>query len=338
MSYKENPSSLLSSLRHQRSPIQSYNERTESDTNETYNQQNGDVTASRKMSRKTKNIIRTSEINNNDDNNNEHEFFKPIKKELSGHASTPLVNGGGGKINSRASFLNGGADSNTESERIPVIYEPSMSSSNDSLSQKHMSPSTTNLEKNNNRKNENRKKKISNSSLTSSSSDVEKKTTTTKKDFLSTNAQKKPSSYTPNIVEFDRSDMSSDSEPESTRNLSRRRLRSTLSRYSRSSIEEEQRRALQNKTPPLKEEVPANKPKRRRFGVSAEPVRVSWSTLRESLKTTEMDRTTEEVKNSNSEANNNNNADDSLNNTDTNTDTNQCENDGKFEIIYKLKV
>lgn len=83
-----------------------------------------------------------------------------------------------------------------------------------------------------------------------------------------------------NIIEFDRSDISSDSEPEGCFK-NRRRKRISLSRRGKVSNDSEQS--------PVEEVVTDEnnntlRHKQRRLGVSAEPVRVSWSRLRETFK------------------------------------------------------
>ncbi|XP_057317485.1 inositol 1,4,5-triphosphate receptor associated 2-like isoform X1 [Hydractinia symbiolongicarpus] len=83
-----------------------------------------------------------------------------------------------------------------------------------------------------------------------------------------------------NIIEFDRSDISSDSEPEGCFK-NRRRKRISLSKRGKVSNESEQS--------PVEEVVTDEnnntlRHKQRRLGVSAEPVRVSWSRLRETFK------------------------------------------------------
>jgi len=87
-----------------------------------------------------------------------------------------------------------------------------------------------------------------------------------------------------NIIEFDRSDISSDSEGEGHRRSSassRRRHRATRrSRLTETPLEETDECNKNNND----EDNDKSVTKRRRHGVSAEPVRVSWSALRESFK------------------------------------------------------
>ena len=83
------------------------------------------------------------------------------------------------------------------------------------------------------------------------------------------------------IIEFDRSDNSSDSEGETTR-----RMRGT--RRTRISKEEISKEITEIVAPPA-EVYNAKTFRRRRSGVSAEPMRASWSTIRETLKASQVD-------------------------------------------------
>ena len=175
---------------------------------------------------------------------NEDNFFKPIKYDDSDDDDDDVND----KLNRRRSKRN---ILNDDRKNIPAIQEPSMSSS-ESI------PVVTNDHRKSNLR------QLQEPSSTDESGDG------SKKGLL-------------NIVEFDRSDISSDSEPESTRNFreARQRRRTRASRWSRSSMEAEE--AKKEATPPPVEESVINKQKKRRCGVSAEPVRVSWSQLRSQM-------------------------------------------------------
>lgn len=102
------------------------------------------------------------------------------------------------------------------------------------------------------------------------------------------------------LVEYDRSDISSDSEGDENKNSrrisitrSRRNRNLNAARRSRSSVEnenlmEEQDQKSDDMNTSVASSCGSPGSRRRRVGVSAEPVRVSWSTLRESYKQEQM--------------------------------------------------
>ena len=108
-----------------------------------------------------------------------------------------------------------------------------------------------------------------------------------------------------NIIEYGRSDISSDSDTDK-QSYSRSRRKRVLQRRSRTSVEHDKGReegGSKNSDNDLKSNKSDNESnksgdfsgRRRRHGVSAEPVRVSWSTLRESFKKLQMSSTLKDM-------------------------------------------
>ena len=132
-------------------------------------------------------------------------------------------------------------------------------------------------------------------------------TDTLSPDFSSPEGVKKSpvNLFVANIIEYGRSDISSDSDTDK-QSYSRSRRKRVLQRRSRTSVEHDKGReegGSKNSDNDLKSNKSDNESnksgdfsgRRRRHGVSAEPVRVSWSTLRESFKKLQMSSTLKDM-------------------------------------------
>ena len=143
------------------------------------------------------------------------------------------------------------------------------------------------------------------------------------------NAKKLVNLALANIVEFDRSDMSSDSEPENgcrRISLTRRRLKSF-----RKSISQEEDAVEELSVPDVNNNIP--KRRQRRKGVSAESVRVSWSSLRETFKNQQRDiASASNIPNENDENTIENSAD--SNNEKISDDEEATGNEGLYCLAY----
>eukprot|EP00111_Clytia_hemisphaerica_P019884 TCONS_00058646-protein len=102
-----------------------------------------------------------------------------------------------------------------------------------------------------------------------------------------------------NIIEYGRSDVSSDSDNDGNRkdSFSRTRRKRIMQRRSRTSEDNESETKDDCKKSDSGDSKVSNEttPRRRRHGVSAEPVRVSWSTLRESFKKLQLTSTLKDI-------------------------------------------
>ena len=127
-------------------------------------------------------------------------------------------------------------------------------------------------------------------------------------DSLSEDKKKSPVNlFVANIIEYGRSDASSDSDADAQRLKDEsRRLSFTRSRRKRQQrksrhqddigeSDEVDRHDEQNKSDTDSKSSDKSIVRRRRIGVSAEPVRVSWSTLRESFKKLQLNSTLQDI-------------------------------------------